>query len=345
MAASKAHGGEHFTRVERGEPHLSRRVTLLRKHPGIRALFGFDRRTTFVTVAVAAGHIGLAWALSIIASAVSALTALAIVTLAALLVGAVLSHWLSMSIHECSHNLAARRASTNRIVSMLANVPLLVPCAMSFHRYHIAHHTYLGVDEADTDLARPFELRFIGTSRARKLFTLLCFPLLYFVRGTLFAKRPNRWEVLNAAVQTVACALLAGAFGWVGIAYLALSLWVGHGIHPVAAHFVHEHYIWHGGQETYSYYGPLNAVTFNVGYHYEHHDFMNVPGWRLPALRQMLDAEYRDLRSHSSWTAILFRYVMDTSIGPGSRIVRSLEAFRQARKCSSRPDGSVPCPR
>lgn len=74
--------------------------------------------------------------------------------------------------------------------------------------------------------------------------------------------------------------------------------------------------------ETCSYYGPLNWLTFNVGYHVEHHDFPSIPGSRLHKLSEIAPEFYLNINYHTSWTYVLWRYIMDPKIGPSARVRR-----------------------
>ncbi len=60
--------------------------------------------------------------------------------------------------------------------------------------------------------------------------------------------------------------------GWPGFLYLAFSFFFSIGLHPVGARWIQEHYTNDPEQETYSYYGPINRLALNMGYHNEHHD-------------------------------------------------------------------------
>lgn len=81
--------------------------------------------------------------------------------------------------------------------------------------------------------------------------------------------------------------------------------------------------------ETCSYYGPLNYVTFNVGYHVEHHDFPSIPGSRLHMLSKIAPEFYLNLNHHTSWTYVLWQYITDPKVGPSSRVRRPHNNLRQ----------------
>ncbi len=94
--------------------------------------------------------------------------------------------------------------------------------------------------------------------------------------------------MLNAVVQFVVDIIIYYFWGLKPIVYLIAGSILGMGLHPISGHFIAEHYMFMKGHETYSYYGPLNLITFNVGYHMEHHDFPSIPGSKLPEVQVWL---------------------------------------------------------
>jgi sphingolipid delta-4 desaturase len=66
------------------------------------------------------------------------------------------------------------------------------------------------------------------------------------------------------------------------LVYMIAGSLLAMGLHPVAGHFISEHYMFRKGFETYSYYGCLKWVTFSVSCHNDQLDFPAVPGSELP---------------------------------------------------------------
>lgn len=144
------------------------------------------------------------------------------------------------------------------------------------------HHIYQGVDVADTDIPSEWELATFTTTPL-KLLWMICQSLAYALRPVFVNPKPlTKWQVLNAAIILGCDYIIYQYCGLWGFLYLLIGSFVGVGLHPAAGHFIAEHYVFVQGYETYSYYGNLNYVNFNVGYHNEHHDFPKIPWSRLP---------------------------------------------------------------
>ena len=235
---------------------------------------------------------------------------------------------LQLGMHEISHNLAFSGTNRvgmicNRILSLVANLPLGIPAAISFRKYHLEHHRYQGHDVVDVDVPCDWEGWFF-TSPARKFLWCCLQPAFYALRPLLTNPKPMlAWEAANIAVQLAFDAAVVSAFGIKGLAYLLLGTLLGMGVHPTAYHFISEHCVFVEGVETYSYYGYLNAIMYNVGYHNEHHDFPNVPGSRLYKVKELAPEFYDNIPHHTSWLKVYVDYLTRPDVNPYSRVKRA----------------------
>jgi len=228
---------------------------------------------------------------------------------------------MTLALHETSHYLPFGGGSDwsracNNVLGIIVNLPLGIPAYASFQRYHKDHHTGQGIWGTDTDIPTEAEGKFF-TNTPLKVVWVLLQPAFYALRPLLVTfKQPMGWEMLNVAVQVAFDAAIVYFFGIKSLAYLIIGTLLGMGIHPMAGHFIAEHYTFRSStpslpaQETYSYYGPLNWLSFNVGYHNEHHDMVLIPGSRLPKLREYAPNLYESLPHHSSWVLVIWQYIM-----------------------------------
>ncbi|XP_070200018.1 sphingolipid delta(4)-desaturase DES1-like [Littorina saxatilis] len=295
------------------EPHATRRREILLKHPEIKKLMGYDPSITYVISAEIVVQLFVAW----LVQDASWTT----VFVLAYCLGAMLNQSLSVGLHELGHNLAFghRNSWLNRALGIFCNVPLIVPLAITFKKYHADHHRYLGENQLDTDVPTRLDIWFFRNPLT-KVFWMVLHPLFYAVRPLMKASKPfSGWEIFNIVFQLSVDYTIYAVFGAKALMYLLAGMYFGMSLHPLAAHFISEHYFLVGGQPTHSYYGPFNRVIFNAGYHNEHHDFPYVPYSRLPEVRRLAPEYYDCLPHHSSWMKVLWDFIFLPNIAPHSR--------------------------
>ncbi len=306
------------------EPHLDRMRKILAAHPEVKNLTGYTPTTSVYVFIIVALQIMLCFAMQSLP--------MWGVFLAAYTIGAVANHALWVLIHECTHNLIFKTSLANSWLQIFANLPIIFPTAMSFRMFHIKHHLHQGDFDRDADLPRPAEARLVGNSALGKSLWLLFFFVSQLARVPSIKgiEVINRWVLANWIIELTFLASITWFAGPNALIYLALCSIFSIGLHPLGARWIQEHYIVHEKQETYSYYGPLNKIAFNVGFHNEHHDFMGVPWSRLPKLRAIAPEFYDSLYWHKSWTQLLIRFLFDPKMSLFSRVIRGKSAAQEA---------------
>ncbi len=216
--------------------------------------------------------------------------------LVAFCIGAFANHANYVIIHDATHNLIFRNPGWNKMVAVIADLPNLTPGAMGFRVYHLKHHSHQGDYEWDADLANHWEARLVGNKWYRKAIWLMLFPFFQVTRP--------------------------------GFLYLVFAFLFSIGLHPVGARWIQEHYTYDFDQETFSYYGPINRLALNMGYHNEHHDLPSIPWNNLPKLRTIAPEFYGNLKYHSSWSRLVLQFIFDRRYSLYSRVERMKQNAR-----------------
>lgn len=298
------------------EPHIGRTREIIQKYPQIKKLMGRNPMTFAFIVAIVTLQLVLAW--------FSASLAWYWILLLAYAVGAFANHALFTLIHECAHNMVFQSRIANLWAGILCDLPNAFPSSVQFRKYHLKHHAFQGNYEIDADIPSVWEARLIGNSFIGKSIWLLFFPLFQLTRPPRLKEVEfnSLWMWIDLVVVLAVDALLFYFFGYKALLYLVASFFFSVGLHPLGGRWIQEHYLVAAPQETYSYYGPLNKLAFNVGYHNEHHDFAYVPWNKLPEIKAIAPEYYNNLVYHTSWSKLVWKFLTDPQMSLFSRTIR-----------------------
>jgi sphingolipid delta-4 desaturase len=302
------------------QPHPARTLAILKAHPEIRRLIGRNPWTAAIMLCVVGFQIAVAFAMGRLG-----LEYWWAALLTAYCVGAFANHCLYVIVHDATHRLIFKSQAANYLVAILSDLPNLIPGAIGFSICHLAHHAHQGDYSADADLAGKWEARLIGNRWYAKALWLLFFPLFQLTRPMRLKDISviNRWSLFSLTACAVFNIALFRLFGANAVLYLGASMLFSIGLHPLGSRWIQEHFTLDPAQETGSYYGVMNRLALNVGYHNEHHDFPSVPWNRLPAIRELAPEFYKALTPSACWSFLWLRFIYDPRYSLYSRVLRA----------------------
>ncbi|KAJ3337093.1 hypothetical protein HDU93_001666 [Gonapodya sp. JEL0774] len=245
------------------EPHAARRTAMLKKYPEIKSLMRPEPSSAIIIVILVAIQLYFARYVSITPGFLwsSRFWALTYV------VGGIASGSLLLAVHEVTHFLAFKSPNMNKALAMLANIPIVFPFCVEFKKFHMDHHRFQGVDGIDGDIPTELEAWLLDNFFGKLFF--LTFQIFFYAFRPLIAanpisyRTPMNWYLSSVVFQAASMALVWRAWGWPAILYLLLSVFLGASLHPMAGHFIAEHFVTdkEAITETYSYYGMWNLYV------------------------------------------------------------------------------------
>ena len=142
------------------------------------------------------------------------------------LIGGTLTQNCFLAIHEITHGLAFKSVKANRLLAMVANLPIAIPYSAKFPGYHMWNTTDTRAPTASTQIFRtPIEAwLFHNGGIPAKIFFLFNQILFYAIRPNFVRDQAvDAWFVLNFVVQIAFDVAVVKAFGMGPIWYFLMS--------------------------------------------------------------------------------------------------------------------------
>merc|ERR1711892_316477 len=307
------------------EPHVARRKAIIKAHPEIKKLFGHEPLTKWIMIGLITFQLASAYMLRDMAYTWQYFLWIYVF-------GATAAQAIFLGIHEISHGLAFKERWKNiAFMTAFCNNTTILPFAGYFRDYHMDHHLMQGRRGIDSDIPSDIEIKLLS-SRPGKLLFCTFFVIFYVLRPLTMKPAPfTKWNVLNYVAVFATDYFVITQWGMGAFVYLVLSILTAGSLHPCASHFIAEHFTYIESDpkktdlrpETFSYYGPLNYLCFNVGYHNEHHDFPAIPWSRLPKVHSIANEFYANLPYHKSWVWALVHFIIDDNVTLHNRVVEA----------------------
>jgi sphingolipid delta-4 desaturase len=235
------------------------------------------------------------------------------------LIGGTLLNSITLGMHEVSHNHAFKSFSHNRILSLICDLSIGLPVSESFRRYHHLHHYEFNKVGLDTDLPSNIE-RIIFKGKLGKFIWIILQGFFYSIRPNIIKPLEITKIQLLSYILNIIRFIILYQINIKAALFSIIAILIGTGLHPFASHFIAEHFYNENKYETASYYGWMNILTFNVGYHVEHHDFPHIPGSKLPLLHKITNEYKDDIPIIKSWILYLIKFIMDDNISLDNRL-------------------------
>eukprot|EP01133_Synstelium_polycarpum_P016998 gene16998-20228_t len=310
-------------RVDSVQQHWTRRKAISAKYPEV-----LNFPTTHPPTAV---WVFILVAAMIISAKMLQNSSFLTILVVAYVFGATVSHALWVLIHELTHDLVLESSTMNSILLLISDLPHIVPAGISFRHFHRLHHSFLNEAYTDPDVPIPYENSILGHSIVGKAIWFCFYSIVIALRSAFYPLKDQSpvgiWLFFNYVCNISFTYVMSQWVGTWGMVYLVLSslMSVGFLLHPLGARWIAEHFaVTQSEQETYSTYGLVNTLGFNIGYHNEHHDFVRVPWVYLPRLTEIATEFYqKGLRYHTSYFRVLYEFLKQDDFTFNSRVVRN----------------------